>query len=62
MKGKYNELCYRKVCNNTEAVFYNHSTREHYCIQCARLINQANHKDAMEMFGHELCTLVEENK
>lgn len=58
-KGKYGEICYRTACNNTNAVFYNHSTREHYCPACAKLINTANYADAQRLYGHELCTLVQ---
>jgi len=57
-KGDYSGECNRTACNKQPAVFYNHSTRKHYCLACARTINQYNHKDAMEMFGHELCTFV----
>lgn len=54
------EECNRSAYLQIPATHYNHSTREHYCANCAKLINDANHRDAMEMFGHELCTLVEQ--
>lgn len=59
-KGAYNGLCNRSACLAPGAKYYNHSTREHYCEDCANLINAANRNDAMRMFGHDLCTLVEE--
>lgn len=59
LKGQYGEECYRTACKNTRALFYNHSTRQHYCPACAKEINQANHTDAIRLYGHELCTLVE---
>jgi hypothetical protein len=55
MKGEYNQECNRTACNNSEAVYYNYSTLKYYCPHCAFLINEANRKDAMKMFGHELC-------
>lgn len=57
MKGEFQQECYRTACSNTNAVFYNHSTRQHYCAECAKLINTANHADAMRLYGHHLCTL-----
>jgi hypothetical protein len=62
MKGKLNEECNRTACQKPGAVYYNHSTREHYCAECAYLINMANHNDAMRMFGHKLCTPVSEDR
>jgi hypothetical protein len=55
MKGDYNDICNRTICSNTEAVYYNYSTRKYYCPVCAFYINQANSADAKRMFGHELC-------
>ncbi len=60
MKGQYKGNCNRTDCQKQGAIWYNHSTRKHYCEECANLINYHNHADAMTMFGHELCTLVEE--
>jgi hypothetical protein len=58
-KGKFNQECNRTACNKKGAVFYNHSTRMFYCPACAMLINEMNHSDAIRLYGHELCTLVE---
>jgi len=49
--------CYRKACNNQPAVWYNHSTREHYCEACAMTLNKIHHIEANKLYGHELCTL-----
>lgn len=40
--------CYRKVCKNN-ANCYNSSTKEYYCIPCARKIN--------EYAGKEICDI-----
>jgi hypothetical protein len=58
IKGEYNEECYRTDCKKSPAIFYNHSTKMHYCTECAVLINRHNYADAMRLYGHELCTLV----
>jgi hypothetical protein len=60
-KGDFLGQCYRMVCKNEPAEWYNHSTRKYYCHRCAFLINDANYKEAREMFGHDLCTLGEHN-
>jgi len=60
LKGKYEGNCNRTVCQKPGAVWYNHSTREHYCSSCASTLNEVNRADAMRMFGHDLCTIVEE--
>lgn len=55
-KGQYGGKCNRSACLAPGAFWYNHSTRAYYCEDCARMINVANRKDAMELFGHDLCT------
>ena len=55
-KGKYYDVCFRAVCNNEPATWYNHSTREYYCESCAMILNHENKRDAMRIFGHDLCT------
>jgi len=54
-KGDLNDECNRTVCKNINATFYNYSTRQFYCKDCAKLINEANRADAMRMYGHDLC-------
>lgn len=62
-KGHYNGLCNRTDCQSpVHVVYFNHSTRKYYCPSCAHLINDANHFDSLEMFGHDLCTLDIEGK
>lgn len=61
-KGEYLQECNRTVCKNTPAVFFNYSTKMFYCASCARLINDANRKDAIQMFGHDLCLKVDLQK
>lgn len=54
-KGKYKSECYRTVCRNKGATFFNHSTEQFYCAECAKLINEANRSDAFRLYGHDLC-------
>lgn len=56
MKGDYNAECNRTACSSRRAVWYNHSTRRYYCTACARIINEANERDAQRLYGHSLCT------
>ncbi len=58
IKGALHGLCNRSACLKPGANWFNHSTREHYCEECAKLLNEHNRKDAIEMFGHDLCTHV----
>lgn len=62
LKGVLNGMCNRTQCLETPATWYNHSTRKHYCEACAHLLNTDtfNQRDAMKMYGHTLCTLVED--
>lgn len=55
IKGKYKAECYRKVCRNKGATYYNYSTKKFYCKDCSKLINEANRADAMRIYGHDLC-------
>lgn len=58
LKGAYEGVCNRTACTtNLSALYYNHSTREHYCRECAKMINEMN-PESYQMYGHELCTLV----
>jgi hypothetical protein len=59
MKGDLNDECNRTVCHRSPANWYNHSTRKHYCHECALILNRENERDAMRLFGHALCTIVE---
>lgn len=55
-KGELGGECNRSACDKSNAVFFNHSTEKYYCPKCARTINEYNKKDAMELYGHNLCT------
>lgn len=57
LKGEKNGFCNRSSCLKPGANYYNHSTRKYYCEECATVINNVNRKEAMELFGHDLCTL-----
>lgn len=54
--GTKGGLCNRTACRAPDAFWFNHSTRKHYCENCAHDINGANRNEAREMYGHELCT------
>jgi hypothetical protein len=58
-KGEYNGKCNITRCNNERAVYYNHSTRKHYCPECANRLNNDpyNKRDALRLYGHDLCTI-----
>lgn len=61
-KGELNGSCNITSCQKpNSATWYNHSTRKYYCPSCARRLNndEFNKRDAMKMFGHDLCTLTE---
>lgn len=55
-KGDFGGECNRTSCDNNHAYWFNHSTRKYYCQQCAEIINMYNKKEAIEMYGHDLCT------
>ena len=43
-KGKYGGSCNRTACQESHSAFCAHrlNVGDHYCIRCARLINEAN--------------------
>jgi len=56
-KGAKFGLCNRSDCLKPGAAWYNHSTRKHYCADCADMINRANARDSFVIdLGHPLCT------
>ncbi len=55
-KGDKNGSCNRTACQRPGANWFNHSTRRYYCQSCAFMLNDCNRRDAMELYGHELCT------
>ena len=58
-KGEYGGSCNITRCQRPDsATWFNHSTSKYYCPSCARTLNfdHFNRKDAMEMWGHFLCT------
>jgi hypothetical protein len=56
LKGEFEGECNRTSCDNKHAVYYNHSTRAYYCSHCAHIINSQNRTEAMDLYGHNLCT------
>lgn len=62
VRGEKNGLCNVTACRAANWVeYYNHSTRKFYCKSCAMKLNRIHRADAMELWGHDLCTKVEEN-
>jgi carotenoid cleavage dioxygenase-like enzyme len=61
-KGTLNGNCNRTDCQKPPATYYNHSTQAYYCKDCAMMINKVNCTDALRMFGHDLCTPVEDGR
>lgn len=57
-KGLLGGSCNRVACQKPGAIYFNRSTRAHYCRSCATLINRAN-PDAQALFGGPLCVLAE---
>lgn len=57
-KGKYMGSCNRSSCLAPGAYWYNHSTRKYYCENCAHWLNtdDFNRRDALLLYGHDLCT------
>lgn len=58
-KGEYGGSCNITRCQRpNSATWFNHSTRKYYCRSCAHDLNYDtfNCKDAMDMWGHLLCT------
>lgn len=58
-KGLLGGACNRSACLSVPALFYNHSTRKYYCTYCALELNRVN-RDAIELFGHDLCLMVDD--
>lgn len=59
-KGTRGGNCNITSCQKPNSAFwFNHSTRKYYCESCAKRLNndEFNKRDAMRMFGHDLCTL-----
>jgi len=54
-KGELRGECARSVCHSFPATWFNKSTRKYYCLACAVAINRTNYKDALELYGTELC-------
>ena len=61
-KGFLGGSCNRTACQAPGAIWYNHSTQEHYCYNCAMDLNRYHHKDTMELYDHEMCTKVDLTK
>lgn len=58
-KGQLDGTCYRTICDNTPALYWNKSTKKHYCVACAEMINDAIRGEAYALYGAELCQLDE---
>lgn len=57
-KGDFGGQCNLSRCKSgLPATWYNYGTRYYYCRECANELNSDpyNMRDAMRLFGHELC-------
>lgn len=57
-KGEFLGICNLSRCKSGKlADWYNYGTRNYYCISCAKELNadEYNKRDALRLFGHELC-------
>jgi len=64
-KGFLNGTCNMSSCTTGEkATWYNHGNSKYYCSSCASRLNsdEFNQRDAMRLFGHELCIDVEDEE
>ncbi|TDQ27667.1 hypothetical protein [Tenacibaculum caenipelagi] len=64
-KGELNGTCNMSSCTTgKKANWYNYGSRKHYCENCARRLNadEFNQRDAMRLFGHELCKEVKQQE
>jgi hypothetical protein len=61
LKGVKGGNCNRTHCQLPGANWYNHGSLAYYCESCAWDLNHDafNYRDAMENWGHLLCTLAE---
>jgi hypothetical protein len=58
-KGQFNGTCNLSRCKTGDkATWWNHGSYNFYCPSCASMLNNDdfNKRDAMRLFGHELCT------
>lgn len=63
-KGFFNGSCNRSACLKPGANWYNHGSLAYYCQSCASELNydHFNRKDALDNWGHLLCTEGEYNR
>jgi hypothetical protein len=58
-KGEFNGKCNLSACTSGKpATWYNHGSLKYYCEACAKRLSADpfNKREAIESFGHELCT------
>lgn len=58
-KGLLGGSCNRRACQRPGALWFNHSTRAHYCRECAHAINRANPDTWTIGITGPLCVLVQ---
>ena len=64
LKGVKGGNCNITGCQKPGATWYNHGSYAWYCPKCAHWLNTDpyNKRDAMRLFGHDLCTLGNPNE
>ena len=58
-KGQHRGTCNLSRCTTGDpATWYNHGSMKYYCEACAKMLSADpyNKRDAMRLFGHDLCT------
>lgn len=57
-KGQFGGSCNRSHCLRPGATWWNHGSYAYYCASCAYELNEDsfNKREAMQMYGHKLCT------
>ena len=58
VKGEYMGVCNLSSCTSGEpASWYNYGSLSYYCPGCAKRLSSdiVNKKEALRMFGHDLC-------
>jgi hypothetical protein len=57
-KGKFGGSCNRAECQESNALWFNHSTQAYYCEHCARQLNDLHRENAAELYNGPLCLKV----
>lgn len=60
LEGVVYGYCYRTTCDNPLPLYYNKSTQQHYCRDCANDLNHENMLGSMQLYGTpKLCEVID---